>query len=96
MNEHIQFCLDNNPAHEGEGTIKALNDNGIEVELTKPCKEFNTGDVIIIDRKEIVRIIPAHIQHGYDLAYYRTLFCPENELKEALAALAIWRHKFFE
>ena len=35
------------------------------------------------------------LKHEYDLAYYKTLFCPESELKESSERLKILRHKYF-
>jgi hypothetical protein len=35
------------------------------------------------------------LRFEYDQAYFRTVFCPESELKEAEEMLRIWRHKFF-
>lgn len=35
------------------------------------------------------------IQRNYDEAYYRWLYCPESEQKEAKRVLDIWAHKFF-
>ena len=36
-----------------------------------------------------------YIQYEYDKAYYKWLFCPESEQKEAAWYLSIWRNKFF-
>lgn len=36
-----------------------------------------------------------HIEHEYNVAYYRWLFCPESEKAEAKRLLDIWRHKYF-
>jgi hypothetical protein len=37
-----------------------------------------------------------YILHKYNEAYYRWLFCPENEKTEAKWYLDIWRHKWFD
>lgn len=37
----------------------------------------------------------AYIKYEYDKAYYRFVFCPENERSEAQRLLQIWRSKWF-
>lgn len=37
----------------------------------------------------------SHLSYEYDRAYYRWLFCPESEVREAKRLLDIWRHKYF-
>jgi hypothetical protein len=37
----------------------------------------------------------ARIEHEYNVAYYRWVFCPESERVEAKRLLDIWRHKWF-
>ncbi len=52
IGDKIKFRLDNHWV--GEGIIKASYSNVYEVELTAPCKEFDTGVMIIILKKEVV------------------------------------------
>lgn len=37
----------------------------------------------------------AYLQHLYDVAYYKSIFCSENERPEASRELRILRHKYF-
>ena len=37
----------------------------------------------------------SYIKFEYDKAYYRFVFCPENEKVEAQRLLQIWRSKWF-
>jgi hypothetical protein len=48
----VKFLLDG--VHPGEGIVLAVYQHSIEVDLTKPCKEFDAGVVIIVDISEIV------------------------------------------
>jgi hypothetical protein len=45
--------------------------------------------------EEVYKAQIAQIQHEYDKAYYRWLFCPDNQKTEAKWFLDIWRSKFF-
>jgi len=53
----IYFRLDNNPAHEGEGTFvrgwRAAGKYKLIVELTQPCKDAAAGTEIVIDNDEV-------------------------------------------
>lgn len=44
---------------------------------------------------EIYRVQMTYIEMEYNQAYYRWVFCPENERNEAKRLLDIWRHKYF-
>ena len=48
----VKFLLDGK--REGQGIIRAIYSHTLEVELTAPCKEFDTGVVILVDYDEIV------------------------------------------
>lgn len=37
----------------------------------------------------------SYIELEYNRAYYRWVFCPDAEKKEAKRLLDIWRHKYF-
>ena len=52
IGDTIKFRLDNSWA--GEGRIVYFARDAVDVELTKPCKEFQTGERIIISLNEIV------------------------------------------
>lgn len=52
-NDQIKFRLDGR--WDGEGRVKAIYSHTVEVELTKPCKEFDTGVMVIVDHSEIVK-----------------------------------------
>lgn len=36
-----------------------------------------------------------HIEHEYNMAYYRRVHCPDSEKDEARRSLDFWRHKYF-
>lgn len=36
-----------------------------------------------------------HIEHEYNMAYCRWVYCPDSEKDEARRALDFWRHKYF-
>lgn len=48
----VKFLLDG--VQPGEGIVMATYNRSIEVELTKPCKEFDAGVMITVDKSEIV------------------------------------------
>ena len=52
--DHIKFRLDGN--WEGEGIVVQSHSHSCDVELTKDCKEYPKGSVIIIDFKEIFKV----------------------------------------
>lgn len=47
----IKFRLDHSVP--GEGIVKVIWNYCFEVELTKPCKEFVVGEVILVDITEL-------------------------------------------
>ena len=51
IGQNIKFKLDNN--WEGEGVVRAVYSHSVEVELSKPCKEFDSGVMILVGRDEI-------------------------------------------
>lgn len=54
FNDKVNFRLDGNQAHEGSGIVKSIHNHEIKVELTKPCKEFDVGAMILIDKNELI------------------------------------------
>ena len=56
INQVIKFKLDG--VRDGEGLVKYIATDAVDVELTKPCKEFPVGSRIIVSLNEIVHDRP--------------------------------------
>jgi len=52
--QKVEFILDYN--WEGEGIIHGIWGNHVVVELSKPCKEFGIGEMLIVGHDELVLI----------------------------------------
>jgi len=55
FNDTVKFRLDGRV--EGIGVVTEVHSHSYHVDLTKPCKEFDAGVVIIVDAREVYDII---------------------------------------